>query len=85
LARTVTVILSSLEWQNNGLLVITWDEGEDSANSVLTLLIHPNPLIHKSAIAYNHYSLLATIEDRFGLPRLGEAAKVGAMNDLLPS
>jgi hypothetical protein len=29
-----------------------------------------------SAVAYNHYSLLASIEDLFGLPRLGEAQTV---------
>ena len=85
LARTVGIILNSSAWQHNGLLLITWDEGEDSANSVLTLVIHPNPLSHKSSLAYNHYSLLATIEDRFALARLGQAAKASAMNDLLAS
>ena len=30
----------------------------------------------------NHYSLLRTLEDGFGLPYLGEAAKVAPMNDL---
>jgi hypothetical protein len=83
LARTVGMILNSTAWQQNGLLVITWDEGEDSSNSVLTLVIHPNPLVHKSSRPYNHYSLLATIEDRFGLARLGQAAKASAMADLL--
>jgi hypothetical protein len=85
LARTVGMILNSTAWQQNGLLVITWDEGEDSSNSVLTLVIHPNPLVHKSSRPYNHYSLLATIEDRFGLARLGQAAKASAMADLLAS
>jgi hypothetical protein len=85
LARTVGIILNSIEWQDNGLLLITWDEGEDSSNSVLTLVIHPNPLTHKSSVRYNHYSLLATIEDRFGLSRLGQAAKGSAMTDLLAS
>jgi hypothetical protein len=39
--------------------------------------------VHKSSRPYNHYSLLATIEDRFGLARLGQAAKASAMADLL--
>src|SRR6202162_6096804 len=36
LSQTVPAILASNAWQDNGLLIITWDEGEDSANSVLT-------------------------------------------------
>jgi len=83
LSQTVGVILASAAWQHNGLLLITWDEGEDSSNSVLTLVIHPSPLIHKSSLPYNHYSLLATIEDRLGVSRLGLAAGAKAMTDLL--
>ncbi len=83
LAPTVATIIDTNAWKDNGVLFITWDEGEDSANSVLTVAIHPVPLIRRSAQAYNHYSLLATIEDRFGLPRLGLAAQATSMNDLL--
>ena len=83
LAPTVSTILSTAAFQANGLLFITWDEGEDSANSVLTLVIHPRPLIQRSAKAYNHYSLLATIEDELQLPRLGLAARASPMSDLL--
>jgi hypothetical protein len=83
LAQTVGTILGSDAWKQNGLLLITWDEGEDSSNSVVTLVIHPNPLIHKSSLPYDHYSLLATIEDRLGVSRLGLAAEANAMTDLL--
>jgi phosphatidylinositol-3-phosphatase len=83
LAQTVATILASSAWQDGGVLFITWDEGEDSANSVLTLVVHPDPLIHRSSRPYNHYSLLATIEDQLGVARLGLAAKATAMNDLL--
>jgi phosphatidylinositol-3-phosphatase len=85
LSQTVPAILASNAWQDNGLLIITWDEGEDSANSVLTLVIHPDPLAHQSARPYDHYSLLATIEDRLGLARLGQAAQATPMTDLLES
>ncbi len=34
---------------------------------------------------YDHYSLLATIEDRYGLPRLGQAQNATPMSDLLVS
>jgi hypothetical protein len=83
LSQTVPTILASSAWQNNGVLMITWDEGEDSANSVLTLVIRPDPLVHNSARPYDHYSMLATIEDQFQLPRLGQAAQATPMTDLL--
>jgi len=83
LSRTVPAILNSNAWQDGGMLVITWDEGEDSANSVLTLIIRPNPVNHSSARPYNHYSLLATIEDMFGVARLGQAAQATPMTDLI--
>jgi len=85
LARTVPTILATGAWQSGGVLFITWDEGEDAANSVLTLVIRPNPVNHSSRLAYNHYSLLATIEDQLGVPRLGNAARATAMTDLIAS
>jgi phospholipase C len=83
LARTVPTILATDAWKQNGVLFLTWDEGEDSANSVLTIVIRPNPLTHTSKRAYNHYNLLATIEDELGLKRLGAAAQAAPMSDLM--
>ena len=82
LSQAVAAILASSAWKDDGFLFITWDEGEDAANSVLTLVIHQAPIIHKSAEPYNHYSLLATIEDMMGVSRLGEAANASPMVDL---
>ena len=62
---------------------LTWDEGDGSDNHVLTLAIEPNPREHASSHAYDHYSLLATVEDRLGLARLGKAADTSAMTDLV--
>jgi hypothetical protein len=83
LGQTVPEIMASDAWQDNGVLFITWDEGEDSANSVLTLVIHPDPVTHRSTKAYDHYSLLASIEDTLGVARLGAAAQATPMTDLL--
>jgi phosphatidylinositol-3-phosphatase len=83
LSQTVPKILATSAWQQNGLLLITWDEGEDSANHVLTLVMHPNTVTHASSNPYDHFSLLATIEDRLGLLRLGSAVNATAMSDLL--
>jgi phosphatidylinositol-3-phosphatase len=82
LAHAVPMILASSAWQNGGVLFITWDEGEDSANSVLTLVIRPGAGHATSIRAYNHYSLLATMEDALGVPRLGAARDAAAMSDL---
>jgi hypothetical protein len=83
LSQTVPTILNSNAWQDGGMLVITWDEGEDSANSVLTLIVRPDPVAHTSAKPYDHYSLLATIEDELGVARLGQAAHATPMTDLI--
>jgi hypothetical protein len=83
LSQTVPMILATSAWQDNGLLLITWDEGDDNANHVLTLAIHPTATAQVSRVAYNHYSLLATIEDRLGVARLGRAAFAKPMTDLM--
>jgi hypothetical protein len=70
-------------WQQNGVLFITWDEGEDSANHVLALVIRPGAVHQTSDHHYDHYSLLATIEDRLGVPRLGAAAQATPLTELM--
>ena len=50
---------------------------------MLTLVIHPDPVNHQSRASYDHYSLLATIEDVFHLPRLGSAATATPLTPLL--
>jgi hypothetical protein len=88
-------ILASPAYRQDGLLVITFDEGTDAQDCcneqalpggpapgrfgpgggrigavLLSPFIAPNTL---SSTPYNHYSLLRTIEDFFGLPHLGYA------------
>lgn len=83
LSQVVPTILGSDAWKDNGVLFITYDEGEDSANSVLTLVIRDRQVNQRSSVTYDHYSLLASIEDLLGLPRLGNAATAPTMSDLL--
>src|SRR2546423_1139143 len=70
LRQEVGLITSSPAWKSNGVLFITWDEDDGSAdNRVLTLVIAPG-MSHKSSQKnYTHYSLLATIEDLLGVGR----------------
>ena len=81
----VSRILSSPAWQQNGVLFITFDESRGSDTSgcctyaagghIPTLVISPlGKRSYQSAIAYDQYSLLRTIEDAWNLPPLGKAA-----------
>jgi phosphatidylinositol-3-phosphatase len=85
LRSEVPKILASPAWQQNGALFITFDEGSSSTGGgghISTLLI--SPLAKRgfqSSVAYNHYSLLRTIEDAWGLPPLGKAASASPMSD----
>jgi hypothetical protein len=75
-------ILASPAWQQNGVLFITFDEGKTNAGccsfaaggQIVTLVISPlSKPAFKSSVAYDHYSLLRTIEDAWGLAPLANA------------
>jgi len=67
----------------NSLLVITWDEGSTrlgGGGRVATVVISPRAFAgHRSGIAHNHYSLLHTIENAWGLGCLNQTCRA---NDL---
>ena len=83
LAGLVPKILDSPAWQNGGVLFITWDEGttNQGGGGRIPLLVVSNrvPKGFQSSTVYNHYSLLRTIEDAWGLGCLNEACRA---NDL---
>lgn len=84
LHQTVSEITASAAWKDNGVLFVTWDEDDGSAgNRVLTLVVTPGLGHTDTNVAYDHYSLLATVEDLLGVGRLGNAAQARAMNDLV--
>jgi phosphatidylinositol-3-phosphatase len=70
-------ILDSPAYQQDGLLVITWDEGSSDAEGggqVPTLVISPRtPAGTTVETPFNHYALLRTIEDAWGLGCLANA------------
>ncbi len=85
LRQEVGLIMASAAWKSGGVLFITWDEDDASAdNAVLTLVVAPGVGHRTSQRSYTHYSLLATVEDLLGVPRLGQAASATPMRDLLP-
>ena len=61
--------------QNDSLLVVTFDEDNGSkANHIATVLVGPMVRPCASDQAIDHYSLLRTLEDMYGLDPLGRAA-----------
>jgi phosphatidylinositol-3-phosphatase len=83
-----TAIMQSKAWVPGSALIITFDEGEDARGGggvVPTIILTPGGKAGlTSDRAYNHYSLLRTLEDGFGLPPLRGAIKAQPMSDLLP-
>ena len=82
LKTNVPTITGSPSFQKNGVLFITWDEGDETFGGlgtpddhVLLLIVSPFAKQTVTAAAYNHYSLLGTIEEGLGLatPHLGTA------------
>jgi hypothetical protein len=65
--------------------VIAWDEGEDNNNTVSAIFAGPAAKnAYKSDAASGHYSLLHTIESRWGLAPLTDNDKnAPVMNDML--
>jgi phospholipase C len=67
---------------NNSLLIITFDEDDYFNNNKITTIFYGEPVkqgIYGKKI--NHYSILRTIEDIYGLPYAGESAKVEPVTD----
>ena len=93
----VREVTRSAAWRDGGVLFVTWDEGNGDSSGVrhghvvasgggghvLTLVISPTLARGAStAVPLSHYSLLATIEDAFGLARLANARGVTTFSSL---
>lgn len=93
--RWVNTIMAKA-WQGNAAIIITFDEGEEGVvtrvksalgiehggGRIATIVIAregPHPLV--SNAPYNHYSLLRTLEQAWGLPYLGKAAQAKPMTE----
>jgi phospholipase C len=100
LRDTVGTIMSSSAWTGNSVIFVTWDESDFPFNDtsgccdavpggghVVTLVIsHSDHTPRTSDAAYNHYSMLATIEGGWKLGCLAftcDTANVTPMSDLV--
>jgi len=77
-------IVSSAAWRDYGALFVVWDEGDGRSSVVPLIVASPDVVSRRVDNVYDHYSLLAAIEDRFGLLRLGAAKGASPLTDLLP-
>jgi hypothetical protein len=66
--------------KNNSLLVLTWDEGRGDSNNIPTIITGAGVRRGTKTQFVNHYSLLRTIEDMYGLPPLANAAAAEPMS-----
>ena len=96
--NTVQMIMRSKTWQQgNNAIVITWDENDFSAvqgpttiastgGHVATIVIaNHGPRGVRDTTAYNHYSLLLTIEDAFHLGCLANSCPAtGGVQPMTP-
>lgn len=84
LETTVAQILQSDAWRSNGVLFIVWEEGDGGDNNLVPLIvITKETAARRVESRYDHYSLLATIQDLYGLPRLGAAARAQPLTQLI--
>ncbi len=78
-------IMGTQAYQTGGVIFITWDEAEgrngNSKDQIPMIVVSPKLVSpgFKTNHLYSHASYLATVEDLFGLPRLGAAVKADTM------
>ena len=62
---------------HNSLLIVTWDEDDGTANNhIATIMIGPMVKRGSSVQRINHYNILRTLSEMYGLPSLNESAHV---------
>jgi hypothetical protein len=81
-------IMASPSWKAGSVIVVTFDEGGGGdplggGGRVMTIVAtQTGPRGVVSRAAYNHYSLLRTLQEGFGLPLLRGAKTASPMTDL---
>jgi phosphatidylinositol-3-phosphatase len=68
---------------NNSLLILTWDEDDNtSRNQIPTVLYGAGVRPGSYDEPISHYNVLSTIEQMYGLPKLGLATRAPAITDI---
>jgi len=65
---------------NNSLLIVTWDEDDDHADNHIATIVYGAGVRPGSYDApINHFSVLSTIQEIYGVPKTGQAANTPAI------
>ena len=83
LSGVVPTLLAVPGYRHHGLIAIVWDEGSNSSDHTAALLLSPDLRAHQSNVRYDDYSVLAAVEDRLGVRRLGKAIPADPFGALL--
>jgi len=86
LSQNLPMILNSSAYQNNGLVIITWDEGFNSSDGPIPCIVL-SPFAkgggYSNAIQYTHSATLRTLQKIFSMtPLLGGASSKPDLSDL---
>lgn len=74
-----------VQWSktHNSLFIVTWDEDDSSQNNKIpTIFVGPMVKNGQFNEDVNHFNLLRTIEDIYGLSYAGESDAVGPISDI---
>jgi hypothetical protein len=84
IGETVHKITSSPSWQKgDNAIVLTWDEGDTPSDFVTTIVVTSHgPRGVQDATSYSHYSLLASLQQTFGLGCLLNSCTANLMTPL---
>lgn len=80
-----TNLLPYVTWAqtNNSLLIVTFDEDQGTkANHIATIFVGPMVKAGSYGEKINHYNVLRTIEDMYGLSHLGKSATATPITDV---
>ncbi|HMK90158.1 MAG TPA: alkaline phosphatase family protein [Methylocystis sp.] len=92
-ASAIELIRASKNFTERSAIVVTFDEGEsqhkteaaaETDNRIPTVVVTKSGHAKTTAARLDHYALLATIEDGFGLSRLRNAAGAPTLGALFP-
>lgn len=69
--------------QNNSLLIVTWDEDDyTESNQIPTIVVGAGVAPGQYSETINHYNLLATLEQMYGLNKVGSSATAAPITDI---
>jgi acid phosphatase len=75
LKTQLALVFASSWYKQGGTVVLTWDEGESGGDQIATIVISASLAGHGQFSGLgNHYGLLRSLEEIYGLGYLGNAA-----------